>query len=76
LGRFIAYRLLRKGEKKMTNYNIVANTEEAKYQIIEVIQSSGAILSGVSAYGLGYYIQLNATEEQAERINNALEVVA
>jgi len=60
----------------MTNYNIVANTEEAKYQIIEVIQSSGAILSGVSAYGLGYYIQLNATEEQAERINNALEVVA
>lgn len=60
----------------MTNYNIVAKTEEAKYQIIEVIRTSGAILSGVSAYGLGYYIQLNATEEQAERINNALEVGA
>lgn len=57
----------------MTNYNIVAKTETAKYQIIEVIRSSGAVLSGVSAYGLGYYIQLNATEEQAERINTALQ---
>ena len=59
----------------MTNYNIVAKTEEAKYQIIEVIRMSGAVLSGVSAYGLGYYIQLNATEDQAERINTALREV-
>lgn len=59
----------------MTNYNIVANTEKAKYQIIEVIRSSGAVLSGVSAYGLGYYIQLNATDEQAERINATLQEV-
>lgn len=59
----------------MTNYNIVAMTEETKYQIIAVIRSSGAVLSGVSAYGLGYYIQLNATEEQAERINRTLQEV-
>ena len=59
----------------MTNYNIVAKTEEVKYKIIEVIRSSGAVLSGVSAYGLGYYIQLNATEEQAERINRTLQEV-
>jgi hypothetical protein len=59
----------------MKNYNIVAMTEETKYQIIEVIRSSGAILSGVSAYGLGYYIQLNATDDQAERINTTLQEV-
>jgi hypothetical protein len=59
----------------MKNYNIVAMTEETKYQIIEVIRSSGAILSGVSAYGLGYYIQLNATDDQAERINTTLQRV-
>lgn len=59
----------------MKNYNIVAMTEETKYQIIEVIRSSGAILSGVSAYGLGFYIQLNATDEQAERINTTLQRV-
>ena len=59
----------------MKNYNIVAMTEETKYQIIEVIRSSGAILSGVSAYGLGYYIQLNATDDQAERTNTTLQEV-
>ena len=59
----------------MKNYNIVAMTEETKYQIIEVIRSSGAVLSGVSAYGLGYYIQLNATDDQAERINTTLQRV-
>lgn len=59
----------------MKNYNIVAMTEETKYQIIEVIRSSGAVLSGVSAYGLGYYIQLNATDDQAERINTTLQEV-
>jgi hypothetical protein len=59
----------------MKNYNIVAMTEETKYQIIEVIRSSGAILSGVSAYGLGYYIQLNATDDQAERIDTTLQRV-
>ena len=60
----------------MTNYNIVASTEEMKYKILDVIRVAGAVLTGVSGYGSGYYIQLNATPEQAERINNALQEAA
>ena len=60
----------------MTNYNIVATTEKEKYRIIEAIRSVGAVLTAVSGYGNGFYIQLNATTDQAERINSALEVVA
>lgn len=60
----------------MTNYNIVAKTEAEKYQIIEVIRTSGAVLTGVSAYGSGYYIQLDATQDQAERINSDLRGLA
>ena len=60
----------------MTNYNIVASTEEMKYKILDVIHAAGAVLTGVSGYGSGYYIQLNATPEQAERINNALQEAA
>ena len=60
----------------MSNYNIVASTEKEKYRIVEVIRTVGAVLTAVSGYGNGYYIQLDATAEQVERINNALEVVA
>lgn len=60
----------------MSNYNIVASTEKEKYRIIEVIRTVGAVLTAVSGYGNGYYIQLDATAEQVERINNALEVGA
>ena len=60
----------------MRNYNIVATTETEKSKIVEVIRSVGAVLTAISGYGNGYYIQLNATTEQAERINSALEVVA
>ena len=59
----------------MTNYNIVASTEEIKYKILEAIRAAGAALTGVSGYGAGYYIQLDATPEQADRINNALQEV-
>ena len=59
----------------MKNYNIVASTEEIKYKILEVIRTAGAVLTGVSGYGSGYYIQLDATQEQADRINNALQEV-
>ena len=59
----------------MTNYNIVASTEEIKYKILDVIRAAGAVLTGVSGYGSGYYIQLDATPEQADRINNALQEV-
>ena len=60
----------------MNNYNISAATENEKYKILEVIHAAGAILTGVSGYGSGYYIQLDATPEQAERINNALQGAA
>lgn len=56
----------------MHNYNIVAKTEREKYHIIEVIRAQGATLTGVSGYGSGYYIQLNATSLQASAINLAL----
>jgi hypothetical protein len=60
----------------MNNYNISAATENEKYKILEVIRATGAVLTGVSGYGSGYYIQLDATPDQADRINNALEVGA
>ena len=56
----------------MHNYNIVAATEAEKYRIIEVIKLTGAALTGVSGYGTGYYIQLNATSLQASAINMEL----
>ena len=63
----------------MHNYNIVAKTENEKYHIIEIIRTQGATLTGVSGYGNGYYIQLNATPLQASAINMELsrkEVIA
>ena len=56
----------------MHNYNIVATTESEKYRIIHIIRTQGATLTGVSGYGSGYYIQLNATSLQASAINLAL----
>jgi len=53
----------------MNNYNIIAGTETQKYNIINIIREAGAILTGVSGCGVGYYIQLDATPEQADNIN-------
>lgn len=53
----------------MNNYNITATNETQKYNIINIIRAAGAGLTGVSGYGAGYYIQLDATPEQAENIN-------
>lgn len=53
----------------MNNYNIIAGTETQKYNIINIIRKAGAILTGVSGCGTGYYIQIDATPEQAENIN-------
>lgn len=55
------------------NYNIVAATQAEKYRLIGIIRAAGAILTGVSGYGSGYYIQIDATEKQAETINKELE---
>jgi hypothetical protein len=59
----------------MNNYNIVAATERDKYLIVDVIRASGAVLTGVSGYGSGYYIQMDATTAQADAINKRLEVL-
>ena len=56
----------------MHNYNITAATENEKYNIIDLIRRVGAQLTGVSGYGSGYYIQLNATSLQASEINMEL----
>ena len=53
----------------MNNYNIIAGSETQKYNIINIIRQAGAVLTGVSGYGSGYYIQLDATPEQADNIN-------
>ena len=53
----------------MQSYNIVATTEAEKYRIIGGIRSAGATLTGVSGYGTGYYIQIDATDSQASAIN-------
>ena len=58
----------------MNNYNITAETETQKYNIINIIRAAGAVLTGVSGCGAGYYIQLDATPEQAEQINARLAV--
>lgn len=63
----------------MPNYHIVAKTASEKYRIIDIIRSQGATLTGVSGYGSGYYIQMDATSLQASAINMALskkEVIA
>lgn len=60
----------------MNNYNIVANNETQKYNIINVIHQAGAVLTGVSGYGTGYYIQIDATPSQVKAINASLEAGA
>lgn len=56
----------------MNNYNIVASTENDKYSILETARAAGAIITGVSGYGSGYYIQIDATPAQADYINRFL----
>ena len=56
----------------MHNYNITASTEAEKYYLMNLIRSAGATVTGVSGYGNGYYIQLNATPLQVSTINMEL----
>jgi hypothetical protein len=57
----------------MKNYHIIAPTEREKYEIINAIRAAGAVLTGVSGYGAAYYIQLDATDNQLQTLNKALE---
>ena len=59
----------------MKNYNVYLATENAKYNFIATARAIGAIITGVSGCGTGYYIQLDATNEQAARINTYLQGV-
>lgn len=60
----------------MNSYNIVVWTKEEKYEIIQAIRDAGAVLTGVSGYYEGYYIQLDATPEQVHILNSKLQGVA
>lgn len=53
----------------MSNYNIYLSTETEKYDFIDAARTAGATVSGVSGCGPGYYIQIDATPEQAAYIN-------
>lgn len=57
----------------MNSYNLYRETEREKYRVLEIIRKAGATLTGVSACGTGYYIQINATPEQAARINDMID---
>lgn len=62
------------GDKiQYNNYNVYMKTEKEKYDFIDTARRIGAIITGVSGCGTGYYIQLDATDKQAEKINAALQ---
>lgn len=55
------------------NYNLYLDSEQEKYDVIRRIKEIGAILTGVSGCGSGYYIQLDATDNEAAKLNEYLE---
>lgn len=54
------------------SYNIYLQTEREKLDFVFLVRLVGAHVDGVSGCGTGYYIQISATPEQAERINQGL----
>ncbi len=60
----------------MQNYNIYVNTENEKYNILNLARAAGAKITGVSGCGTGYYIQMDATPTQAHAINLELKGAA
>ena len=54
----------------MEYYNIYLPTETQKYNFIAIARDAGAVLASVSGCGTGYYISIQATPDQAERINS------
>ena len=57
----------------MNSYNLYRETEAEKYQAMNMIRKAGARVTNVSGCGSGYYIQLEATPEQAENINRMID---
>lgn len=56
----------------MEKYNLYRATETGKNAALEMINKAGATVTGVSGCGSGYYIQLEATPEQANRIDQMI----
>lgn len=56
----------------MQNYNIYVTTENEKYDILDLVRTTGGKITGVSGCGTGYYIQIQATPAQAHNINKRL----
>lgn len=63
---------IEKDVEKTNNYNIYVDTETEKYNIIQLVREAGGKITGVSGCGTGYYIQIQATSEQAFLINKKL----
>jgi len=57
----------------MNSYNLYRETETEKYHVMKMIRAAGARVTNVSGCGSGYYIQLEATPEQAENINKMID---
>ncbi len=53
-------------------YSIYLETETEKHDFIQAARRAGAVVTGVSGCGRGYYIQIDATEEQSAFINRIL----
>ena len=53
----------------MKNYNVYMKTENEKYNFMDAARRIGAVITAVSGCGTGYYIQLDATPQQADKIN-------
>lgn len=56
----------------MENYNLYRATETGKNAALEMIKKAGATVTCVSGCGTGFYIQLDATTEQANRIDQMI----
>lgn len=54
---------------KIKGFSVYLETENEKYNFIRIARGAGATITGVSGCGSGYYIQIDATEDQAARIN-------
>lgn len=50
-------------------YSVYLETETEKYYFLQAARQAGATVAGVSGCGTGYYIQIDATPDQAETIN-------
>jgi hypothetical protein len=53
-------------------YSLYLETEAEKYDCIHLARQAGATVTGVSACGSGYYLQIQATPDQADHINRNL----